>query len=878
MFSFVICGAIQDPRNIPAGLMILAIAALMAGVFWVAGLQSGKSNEYSVWGLVAGVLIGVGMTFWGQPGAAVYTNSGNISQTELTELRQRRVIANQFVADALLRTNENNPFVQFQIAQLQFGFQRPGDTSDRDVIAGEMLRREGRRLGIEVPREAVTEFINAITNRQMTANLFKEIRQRLQLSEGELVEILQDEILARNVAGYLFGGSILPPETYWEFYRKLNEQVTAELVVVPVEDFVPPDLEPTDDQLQELFVKYRNNLPNRSAEGQIVEGQPGFFQPRKVRLAYLEAAYDDVEALVGEVTDEEIEQYYEEQYKRVPANLEGSMVPGGAAPEFPGSGPQLTPPGDATPKPESTDTPETPAESPSETPAADSTEAPATDEAPKSDAPKEDAAEGDAAPSEEMSALPGTDSETILGALSDAQPVLLQDEEADDAGTEAADDSDEKPADEKPAEPETPAEDKPAEPETPAEKPADAPAGDAPAPEKADDKKPDTDTPDTDTPDTAKPADGEPADDKPAADGTPTTPPAAADPPAPPQGVRPLDAELRLEIRDRILRERTLAKMEELTEEAYNYMANEIGFYVNASEDDPAHISPEDAAAKLKAYADEHGLIYMETPLLTYTELATSEDYPIGQAADPSNPRSASVANDAFSTSPQDVYRPRQAVDIGTDSRFSYWKTEDVAAHVPESLEEDGVREQVAEAFRLQEARPKAEERADALARLASDSDKPFLELLSEQTVDGREGSLFLNPREVGPFSWMRRSTAVSPNSFQQPPPELTQIPGLNDLGDDFMKTVFNDLQAGEVGVAANADRTEYYVVRIARRTPSGEEELKKFRDGFLAESTTSFSEMERQERREFGTNWLDRLFEKHDVRIAERETPAEQY
>lgn len=67
MFSFVICGAIQDPQNIPAGLMILAIAALMAGVFWVAGLQSGKSNEYSIWGLVAGVLIGVGMTFWGQP-------------------------------------------------------------------------------------------------------------------------------------------------------------------------------------------------------------------------------------------------------------------------------------------------------------------------------------------------------------------------------------------------------------------------------------------------------------------------------------------------------------------------------------------------------------------------------------------------------------------------------------------------------------------------------------------------------------------------------------------------------------------------------------------------------------------------------------------
>ncbi|WP_145367279.1 ICP22 family protein [Maioricimonas rarisocia] len=856
MFSFVICGAIQDPRNIPAGLMILALAALMAGVFWVAGLQSGKSNEYSVWGLVAGVLIGVGLTYWGQPGAAVYANTGNISQNELAELRQRRVIANQFVADALLRTNEDNPFIQFQIAQLQFGFQRPGDTSDRDVIAGEMLRREGRRLGIEVPQEAVTEFINAITNRQMTSSLFKEIRQRLQLSEGELVEILRDEILARNVAGYLFGGTILPPETYWEFYRKLNEQVTAELVVVPVDDFVPTSSEPTEEQLQELFQQYRENLPNRTREGRVAEGQPGFFQPRKVQLAYLEAAYHEVESLVGEVTDEEIEEYYEEQYKRVPEGMEGSTVPGGAAPEFPGSGPQLTPPGGATPESEGDAPAETPAESP-EAPASESTPEESDTPAEDGDAPADESspAEESAPAGDEMSAAPASNSDTILDALADAQPVLLQEEEAGDDAEQPA----EQPVKEVTPEEKTPVDEAPADADTPAEKPATESDDDAPTSEKPD-------------ADADKPAD------EPATDGAPTTPPPAADPPAPPQGVRPLDAELRLEIRDRILRERTLEKMEELTEEAYAFMANEIGFYVNASEEDPAHISPEEAARKLQEYADEHGLIYTQTPLLTFSELSTSEDYPIGQASDPSNPRSAAVATDVFSTSPQDVYRPRRAVDVRSDSRFSYWKTRDVAAHVPESLEEEGIREQVVEALELQQARPKARERAEALVELASDSEKPFLELMGEQTVDGREGSLFLNPREVGPFSWMRRSTAVSPNSFRPPAPEMTQIPGLNGLGNEFMDTVFNELQTDEVGIASNADQTEFYVVRIASKTPSSEDEREQFRDGFLAESPTSFSEMEQEERREFGTNWLDRLFEKHDVRIAERETPDEQY
>lgn len=51
-----------------------------------------------------------------------------------------------------------------------------------------------------------------------------------------------------------------------------------------------------------------------------------------------------------------------------------------------------------------------------------------------------------------------------------------------------------------------------------------------------------------------------------------------------------------------------------------------------------------------------------------------------------------------------------------------------------------------------------------------------------------------------------------------------TDIPLIKNAGNDFMKTVFEDLKEGEIGVAPNLDKSSYYIVKIVGRDLSKED------------------------------------------------------
>ncbi|HEX6986758.1 MAG TPA: hypothetical protein VF170_15370, partial [Planctomycetaceae bacterium] len=104
-------------------------------------------------------------------------------------------------------------------------------------------------------------------------------------------------------------------------------------------------------------------------------------------------------------------------------------------------------------------------------------------------------------------------------------------------------------------------------------------------------------------------------------------------------------------------------------------------------------------------------------------------------------------------------------------------------------------------------------------------------EALKGETVTGKPGGQELTARQVGPFTWLRQSTAPS-TMFALPtivPNELPQLPG---AGEEFMRTVFEELKVGETSVAPAEDGSAYYVVELGKR--STEEELAKIREEFL--------------------------------------------
>ena len=71
---------------------------------------------------------------------------------------------------------------------------------------------------------------------------------------------------------------------------------------------------------------------------------------------------------------------------------------------------------------------------------------------------------------------------------------------------------------------------------------------------------------------------------------------------------------------------------------------------------------------------------------------------------------------------------------------------------------------------------------------------------------------------ETPEFTWLSTPQSV-PGAPQDP--MTTEIPLIKNAGNDFMKVVFEELKEGEVGVAPNADRSAYYVVKVIGRETS---------------------------------------------------------
>ncbi len=815
MIAFVLLGAANDPNNLPAALAIMVVVAVCAGAAWIAGMPAKRSSEYGTWGAIIGLACGIMITLTGGPPDAVIADTGNISSEDLLELRRHRDFANQFVQRAVVETQPDRNQAEQLIRQNQFGFGIDGSlSSERDVVTTELLRREANRLGLTATDQSVTAFIKRITGDDegggaITRDQFREIRKQLGLSEDQLYEILRAELQARMAAEFLFDmPSTLPPEEYWEFYRRMYTRQTAQIAAVRVTDYVDDEAEPTPAELQEFFAAHRENYPNLTKDGLALdEGAPGFKQPRRVRIGFLEAVYDDVLATIPEPTEEEIEAYYEEHYKK-PAEEAARRAPPQEGPAIPSTAAPSTESGSDTPSTDPETTPNDPADSSSQPgePASEST----PDNSPET-------------PSEGATPEPGADSPEC---------------EIEQEPAEAQPGDESKPADDP--------------------QPADASA----TAENSTDDSSDTNQPDAQP--TAEPAAA-------AADDSGETTPAV-----PPSNIPLLDAALREQIRLEIMQERAVAEQRKMAQAASDFLFENVGFYLNAGDDDPNKITLEQAEDKLLEYAAEHGLYYDVTPLLSSRELAESEDYPVGGASTDDGRRTP-ISTAVFQTGEKDLYRPVTAQNTVTDSWFACWKTEDEPTFVPDALTDERVREQVVEAWRQFEARPKARAQADQLAELVRDSEDSMDVVLGTQTTDKNPSGYLVI--ETGEFSWLSFPGAQRPNPWNFYPPQIQDPPGTADVGPEFMQVVFNQLGPGEVGVASNIDKSVYYVVKIGTRTPGTGDDFEGFRERFLAEPVfeqlfqfpSVYQQLAAQESNQYRSDWVEELWQRHGAQLTVR-------
>ncbi|MCC6492212.1 MAG: SurA N-terminal domain-containing protein [Pirellulales bacterium] len=804
----------------------MAVAAVLAIFIFVVGdsLMGGRNSGYN-----------------GRPsGATVATwNGGSLTEYDLATLTQHRRIVDEFLRRLFVQgggTSLQYDFPQ-NIPQL---FLRGDQEIESQVVETEVLADLADKAGITVSDQMINRYLEEVglnkVGGDQILSIFNNLgnsRQTEAIVFATLRKLLAADFYRRTYADAAF---VVLPQQKWEDWRKVNERIALQVASIPAEKFLDKVPAPTEAQLQAFYNDYKDfdpDLMENVGGRELPSPRPGFAVPHRVKLQYLLGAVDaKAQQLLDSVTDAEIAAYYQEHKEDFlkmdfPAEAPAASDSGGAKPAEDASG-SNAPAGAAAPTTEAapSDGATPPADSPAGSPPPEAAlEGPEVSSAPDSASTPASAA-GDAQPPE-ASAETGTPDESPApapSAATDSPSPATEEPAADppaaDAGTdEGADESSNlsppspfrlaafqeeatEPATETAADESAAAADA-----DPAQAPASAASSDVPAAE----GRPQATEP-------AAESASAPAPDDAAATGSE---PAAADESAPPSSGQPAAADsaeraatqyeplekVRDEIRQVLARKKAEEQLGRILAEATTLLEGEYNQYgIRVAEtkaaDQPPPTPPE-RLTNLDWLAKQNNLTFEKTTALTARELF---DTAIGKAGDADSLR-RSVTQEAFTSLA--LYQPFLAKDMD-GNYYLVQKIEDAPHRIPERKE---VRDQVAEAWKREQAAKLAEAEAKKLAEEISKSSAPF-----DQFFFADRGYPVVNQTQF--FSW--RSYPPTGAGMGRPP-GLSDVPELKNVGPQFMETAFS-LEGNETKAVMNYDNSVAYVIRLARRQWSPEE------------------------------------------------------
>jgi hypothetical protein len=654
-------------------------------------------------------------------------------------------------------------------------FSSLGITSDRDtrerIVERKLLVAEANRMGIHFDDESVKIFLKRfvdgkIDGDEIKKTLFATTNGRMNLFDFNR---LMREELTKNVVLHLAGTGLLfedrrdsrllarPPLTTpsknWQDFLKFNREAKIQAFPVFVNDFESQVKgKPSEKEVQEIYKEGKEVTRSR----RVIATQPAFMRPKTVNFDFLSIDAEKIiveqMALVPEATLlAEYDRRVKEKQFRVPVEQEavGTPAPGSTSPTAPTDGVPATP--DATtPSTAASTSPDSPAQvdpKPIVEPAVldDKPVVPPALENPK-------------------------DNASVTRKNSNIRLVSFQED--------------------KPAEPVAVKTDPvvQTEPAVPAVKTE--PAASPEAAEKT------------------EPSSVLELSDKPAATapGLPLFPLTGA----PAQGETgvadstPMRTKSFAEVRDQIAREQAMAIANKIIEDRIGDIVGEMSIYQSedrAYKDSVAQKSkgivepiPLDLAKLGQQYGFERGTT---GPV----DQESIQGTPIGSSFVFSGQRPFSFV--ALVEEPIPLYTPFVSRGFtGGDKRYVSWKTEETLPMTPAV---DGVRTQIEEVWRKQQAFKLAETRAREIASKVGSS------ALKDSLGTPEEKAIVLEPAN---FTWFNPMFARMESRLQ-----LSNIELLQPVDDAFMETVFSS-KLNEAVVASDSNKTVCYVVQVVEQKP----------------------------------------------------------
>ncbi len=311
-------------------------------------------------------------------------NGGSLDQGQLSGLIMQRQITNDFLLRVFAQGGGKDQYdlpldIPWQGLLILNDQQR--DNIEQLVIQTDVEADLAKRAGITVSDDLISQYIekmglNKVNSEQIDRILASVGNGNPRTSEGIVMNTLRKMLAAYFYTRmYADPATVVLPHQRWADWKQVNERISLQAAILPVDKFLAEVPEPTDAQLQALFNDFKEFDPGRRVDvgGRVLASpDPGFAEPQRVRLQFLKGSVTDLaEQLMDQVSDADIAYYYE-QHKDTDFLKMG--VPLDPAP--PAAEPAAA---------EQTTTPETPAEpaAAEETP---EVEAPAAETAPAEDA------------------------------------------------------------------------------------------------------------------------------------------------------------------------------------------------------------------------------------------------------------------------------------------------------------------------------------------------------------------------------------------------------------------------------------------------------------------------------------------------------------
>lgn len=227
-------------------------------------------------------------------------SGGEIREAQLERSVAMRSVVNRFLVEAAVAAGRDP-------ARLPLF-----PESEEAVVRTTLVNEEARANGLTVSDTAINDFLGQWTNNLVRPEQLTEIIAGLRLgptavSQHDLFEALRAELTGRNML-FMFqtGFSGDPPGWRWDYFRRLEQKATVEVVPVPVQSVAADVPAPSRAALESLYEKHKNELPDPRGDA------PGFRRPRRAKYEYFMATREAFEkAAAAEVTDEEIAAYYE---------------------------------------------------------------------------------------------------------------------------------------------------------------------------------------------------------------------------------------------------------------------------------------------------------------------------------------------------------------------------------------------------------------------------------------------------------------------------------------------------------------------------------------------------------------------------------------